>query len=207
MCVNIERQIVVDNQIIIDHRIDLYQYLCLCFEIMLRLTNLRGKFLKSKQDKRKPSHEKVDVAQFLESKESTFSEMYREMTWYSLEKIVEIKLGNKHRLRTLKQKRDWCLSQNWELVTNAQGQEGVAFAAEDEGIMKMKVGNRFSADKVKRETFDAADDLDTALEKAKSKLEVAPASKAEFDKNLDESDDSSSSSSSSPEAVSISPCF
>jgi hypothetical protein len=133
--------------------------------------------------------------------------MYREMTWYSLEKIAEIKLGKQHRLRTLKQKRDWCLSQNWEIVTNAQGQEGVAFAAEDDGVMKMKVGSRFSADKIKRETFDAPDDLDTALEKAKTKLEVAPASKAEFEKQLDESDDSSSSSSSSSEDVSISACF
>jgi hypothetical protein len=133
--------------------------------------------------------------------------MYREMTWYSLEKIAEIKLGKQHRLRTLKQKRDWCLSQNWEIVTNAQGQEGVAFAAEDDGVMKMKVGSRFSADKIKRETVDAPDDLDTALEKAKTKLEVAPASKAEFEKQLDESDDSSSSSSSSSEDVSISACF
>jgi hypothetical protein len=133
--------------------------------------------------------------------------MYREMTWYSLEKIVEMKLGKQHRLRTLKQKRDWCLSQNWEIVANAQGQEGVAFAAEDDGIMKMKVGSKFSADKVKREAFDAADDLDTALEKAKKKLEVAPASKAEFEKKIEDSDDSSSSSSSSSEDVSISPCF
>lgn len=135
--------------------------------------------------------------------------MYREMTWYSLDKIVEIKLGKQHRLRTLKQKRDWCLSQNWEIVTNAQGQEGVAFAAEDEGIMKMKVGNRFSADRIKRESFDSAEDLDTATEKAKSKLEVAPASKAEFEKTNDESDDSSSSSSSSSNEASVpaSGCF
>ena len=84
--------------------------------------------------------------------------MFAELTWYSLDKICEMKLGPKHKMKTPKQKRDWALAQGWEIITNKKGIEGVAFSTEDEGIMKMKVGSRFSAEKVRRDTFESAED-------------------------------------------------
>ena len=111
------------------------------------------------------SHERVDVATFLESRDSDYTEMFREMVWYSLDKICELKLGPNHKKRSLKQKKDWVLSQGWEIIVNKDGVEGVAIAKEDEGVMTMRVGSRFSADKVKRETFEntEADGFDSLL--------------------------------------------
>ena len=119
----------------------------------------------AKSEKRKTCHERVDVATFLESRDSDYTEMFREMVWYSLDKICELKLGPNHKKRSLKQKKDWVLSQGWETIVNKDGVEGVAIAKEDEGVMTMRVGSRFSADKVKRETFEntEADGFDSLL--------------------------------------------
>ena len=103
---------------------------------------------------RKPNHERVDIDLFLETRDSEFSELYNDLTWYTLDKVCELKLGSKHKLRTLKQKRDWCEQQGWQIIANKQGVEGCAFQAEEAGTMKMRVGSRFSADRLKRERFE-----------------------------------------------------
>lgn len=95
---------------------------------------------------------------FLTSKESAYTDMFDELTWYSLEALAKKKLGSKHGLTTLKKKRDWAVSQGWQIVENKQGVEGVAFSSMDEGVMKMRVGSKFAQEKVRKETFESSED-------------------------------------------------
>ena len=124
------------------------------FILHVRLTNLREKHLVARHEGRKPAHEKVDIELFVISRDTAFSEMFSEMTWYSLEKLTLDRLGQKHKLRTPKQKREWAESQGWTITENKEGVEGVAFNSQDEGVMKMRVGSRFTAEKVRKEKFD-----------------------------------------------------
>jgi hypothetical protein len=124
----------------------------------LRFTVCRQKFLLSRLEGKKYTRERIDIDLFLVQRDTEFSEMFSELTWYTLDKLASLKLGDKHRLKTAKQKREWAESQGWTIVTNKQGVEGVAFSSLDEGVMKMKVGSRFSAEKVRKESHDNSEE-------------------------------------------------
>jgi hypothetical protein len=100
----------------------------------------------------------LDVSLYLVSKESTYTDMYEERVWYSLDALAKKKLGSNHTLSTLKKKRDWALAQGWEIIENKQGVEGVSFNSLDEGVMRMRVGSKFSAEKQRQERFDQNQD-------------------------------------------------
>ena len=123
----------------------------------IRFQSLREKTLVARHTGRKTNHEKVDIELFVVTRDTSFSEMFSEMTWYSLDRLATDKLGPKHKLKTPKQKREWAEGQGWTITESKEGVEGVAFNSQDEGIMKMRVGSRFSAEKVRKENFDQSE--------------------------------------------------
>jgi hypothetical protein len=130
----------------------------LCLPMLhIRFKGLRKRHLLARHTGRKTCHERCDIENFVVSRDTTFSEMFSELTWYSLDRLALDKLGEKHKLRTAKQKREWAESQGWTITENKEGVEGVAFHSQDEGIMKMRVGSRFSAEKVRKEGFEQSE--------------------------------------------------